>query len=118
MQQNEKNDSKAVAEEHNINREAIPPNKDNTELNGSSPSKNSSSINFNIEGIDKIFKLLIEGLLKLVEIILRYFTEIFTKLLEHPKIFLLLITIYIISNFSIEKIEALNELYKSLAALF
>ena len=118
MQKFEEDDSCFVVEEANIQRETKPPNKYNTEMEGSSPQKNLTSISLNIVGLDKIIRLFIYGFLKLIEMIFKFFLEIFSMLVEHPLVLLLLITFFIGPYLPTAKIEALKELFKSLAALF
>lgn len=117
MQENEKNGSRSVGEEQNIIRAAIPPNKDNTELTGGSPPMNWSSINFNIVGSEKILKTLIDGVIKILELIFKLIYDLVALVLEH-KWLVILLTFVLGSKLPIEKNEALLELLKSLAALF
>lgn len=118
MQYLKKNDTYFVVKEPNIQRETRPPNKDKTELEGSSPQNNWISINLNIVGFNKIIELFISGFLKLIEMIFKLFLDIFRMLLEYPLVLVLLITFFIGPYLPAEKLEALKELFKSLAALF
>lgn len=118
MQENEKNGSRSVGEEQNIIRAAIPPNKDNTELTGGSPPMNWSSINFNIVGSEKILKTLIDGVIKILELIFKLIYDLVALVLEHKWLVIILLTFVLGPKLPIEKNEALLELLKSLAALF
>lgn len=118
MQYNENNDSWSVSEEQTTGRKDIPPNKGNTELNGSSPPINFSSINFNVIGSEKFLKTLIDGVIQIVELIFKLIYDLIALLLEHKWLVIIIITFVFGPKLPIEKNEALLELLKSLAALF
>lgn len=118
MQKHEKDDNDSVVEEKTIQRETKPPNKCMTEVEYSLSQGNLTSITLNIVGLDKIIRLFIYGFLKLIEMIFNLFLETLSMLLEHPLVMVLLITFFVGPYLPTEKIEALKELFKSLAALF
>lgn len=118
MQNIKREDSYFILEEKTIQREFKPPNNFNTKVEHSLESSKLVSISLNIVGIDKILKLVIHGFLKLIEMIFKLFLNTFKMLLEHPVGMLILITFFVGPHLPTEKIEALKELFMSLATLF
>lgn len=88
-----------------------PPSRYKPNLKKNLPKKKFIFISFNIIGLKNYIGLIVSGILKIVEII-------FNMLTGYPLVSVLLLLFLIGVYLPTEKIKALGELLKSLAALF